>query len=232
MKIAVMNFSGNVGKTTIAKYLLQPRLRDAKYFAVETINADGSDQTAMKGSQYGEIIDSLRLLGGDVVIDVGASNVEKFVELMQDYMGSHEEFDFFVVPAVQAPKQQRDTIATIDALNEIGVAPDKIRIVFNMMERGDDPARAFSGIFDLHRQDQSFTLRPKAVVTRSEIWTRLKDAKRSLADIATDTADLKGALAQAEDPYEKLRLSQEISNRGLAQGVNKQLDGVFRALFH
>lgn len=232
MKIAVMNFSGNVGKTTIAKYLLQPRLQDARYLAVETINADGSDGAAMKGSQYGEIIDSLRLLSGDVVIDVGASNVETFVELMQDYMGSHEEFDYFVIPAVQAPKQQRDTIATIDALNEIGVEPEKIRVVFNMMERGDDPARVFSGLFDLHRLDYSFALRPEAVVTRSEIWARLKDAKRSLADIAADTTDLKGALARADDPYEKLRLSQEISNRGLAQGVNKQLDGVFRALFH
>lgn len=231
MKVAVINFSGNVGKTTVAKYLLQPRLQEAKYLAIETINADGSDQAAMKGSQYGEIVDSLRLLNGDVVIDIGASNVETFIELMQDYMGSHDEFDYFVVPTVPALKQQRDTIATIDALNEIGIDPNKIRVVFNMMDRSDDPVRVFSGLFDLHRQDKSFILRPDAVVTRSEIWTRLKDTKRSLADLATDTTDLKGALAQAEDPYEKLRLSQEISNRGLAQGVNKQLDSVFQALF-
>ena len=45
-KIAVINFSGNVGKSTISKHLLVPRLEDAVLLAVETINADeGADLT-------------------------------------------------------------------------------------------------------------------------------------------------------------------------------------------
>lgn len=231
MKIAVLNFSGNVGKTLVAKHLLQPRLDNARYLAIETINADGTEQDVMKGSQFGEMIDALRVVDGNVVVDIGASNVEKFIELMEDYMGSHEEFDVFVIPSVPAPKQQRDTLATIDALQEIGVPPEKIRVVFNLIERGDDPVRVFPGIFELHKNEGCFTLHPEAAVTRNEIWTRLKDTGKSLAQIAGDTSDLKGALAQATDPYEKLRISQEISNRGLAQGANKQLDGVFKALF-
>ena len=35
------------------------------------------------------------------IIDVGASNVEDFLKLMQQYDGSHEEFDYFVVPVVK-----------------------------------------------------------------------------------------------------------------------------------
>ena len=40
MKVAVINFSGNVGKTTIARHLLAPRIPDADFIAVESINAD------------------------------------------------------------------------------------------------------------------------------------------------------------------------------------------------
>jgi len=40
MKIAVINFSGNVGKTTVARHLLLPRIRGAELIAVESLNAD------------------------------------------------------------------------------------------------------------------------------------------------------------------------------------------------
>ena len=39
MKIAVINFSGNVGKTTIARHLLLPRIDGAELFSVESLNA-------------------------------------------------------------------------------------------------------------------------------------------------------------------------------------------------
>ena len=44
----------------------------------------------------------------DAIIDVGASNVEEFIKSMQQYDGSHEEFDYFVVPVVKEKKQQSE----------------------------------------------------------------------------------------------------------------------------
>jgi len=38
MKVVVINFSGNVGKSTIAAHLLKPRMNDAKIFSIETLN--------------------------------------------------------------------------------------------------------------------------------------------------------------------------------------------------
>ncbi len=49
MKIAVMNFSGNVGKSTIAQHLLLPRMADAELITVESINSDDSGQEPMRG---------------------------------------------------------------------------------------------------------------------------------------------------------------------------------------
>ncbi len=33
MKVAVTNFSSNVGKSTVARHLLYPRIKDAKYLS-------------------------------------------------------------------------------------------------------------------------------------------------------------------------------------------------------
>ncbi len=38
MKVAVLNYTGTVGKTTIAAHLLSPRMNNAPIFAIETIN--------------------------------------------------------------------------------------------------------------------------------------------------------------------------------------------------
>ena len=57
MKVAVINFSGNVGKTTIARQLLGTRM-NADEFAVETINAGASDESVrtsrIKGKDFGD----------------------------------------------------------------------------------------------------------------------------------------------------------------------------------
>ena len=84
MKAAVINFSGNVGKSTVAKHLLLPRIEDAELIAVESINADAGDGTTVRGRQFGALSEQLLLLDA-AVIDVGSSNVEDFVRLMRQY---------------------------------------------------------------------------------------------------------------------------------------------------
>jgi hypothetical protein len=55
MKIAVINFSGNVGKTTIARHLLLPRLpAGTELISVESINADEGQGQSLRGHQFGE----------------------------------------------------------------------------------------------------------------------------------------------------------------------------------
>ena len=49
MKLAVISFSGNVGKSTISRHLLAPRLRGARVIAIESINADEGQSQSMRG---------------------------------------------------------------------------------------------------------------------------------------------------------------------------------------
>lgn len=129
-KIAVINFSGNVGKSTISKHLLVPRLEDAVLLAVETINADEGADLTVNGQQFGDVQTALLTADG-AVLDIGASNVEAVMAMMAQYKGSHEDFDLFVVPVTKDGKQMRDTMGTISTLVDMGVAADKIAVVMN-----------------------------------------------------------------------------------------------------
>ena len=92
MKVAVINFSGNVGKTTVARHLLAPRIDGAEVIAVESINADDGQANALRGKQLGELQEYLQTVE-NVVVDIGASNVEDLLSLMHKYRRSHEGFD-------------------------------------------------------------------------------------------------------------------------------------------
>ena len=229
MKIAVINFSGNVGKSTVARHLLAARLKNSQLIAVESINSDGSRGEAIRGKQFGELLEVLAFMD-DAVVDIGASNVEDFVNLMKQYRGSHEDFDFYVVPTVSKEKQQRDTISTIDALAEIGIPPNKIRLVFNMVELDEAPERVFSGLFEYHASAKNFTLNPEAVIHMNDIYGKLKGTEQSIADILHDPIDLKQQLMAAKDSDEKLRVSRKIGIRRLAAGVTEELNAMFKVL--
>eukprot|EP01031_Cornospumella_fuschlensis_P001068 gene1068-1342_t len=145
MKVAVTSYSGNVGKTTISRHCLLPRIKGAELISVESINADEGQGQALRGRQFAELQEYLQTVD-DVVVDIGASNVEELLSLMRRYRGSHEDFDYFVVPTVPALKQQQDTIATLVELSNLGVPADKVRLVFNMVDDEVPAAQAFDTV--------------------------------------------------------------------------------------
>ena len=197
MKIAVMNFSGNVGKTTVAGHLLKPRMGDAPIFSIESLNvdaaADGLDVEKLRGKKFGELQEQLMRLDA-AIVDMGASNVEDFLKMMQQYAGSHEEFDYFVIPVVKERKQQADTVNTILALASFGVPCTKIRLVFNKVEVDETPEDEFAPLFGLAARDSNFVLNPDAIIYSNEVFEKLKSVGRSLGEITTDTTDYRAKL--------------------------------------
>lgn len=230
MKVGVINFSGNVGKTTISRHLLAPRMNDAKVLTIETINSDGSNEDAMRGKQFGELQVLLQMMD-DAVIDIGASNVEDFIKMMSQYKGSQEDFDYFVVPVVPAMKQQRDTISTIEALNDLRVPAKKIRVLFNQVEIGDDPGAIFSGLFEYQKAETKFTIKPDAVLHTSDIYPKLAGSSTTLGQILADNTDYKEKIKTTTDSAEKLRYAQLVALKRQAAGVTEELDAVFKTLF-
>ena len=234
MKVAVINFSGNVGKTTVAAHLLKPRMSNAPIFSVESLNvdasADGLEVEKMRGKKYGELQDQLMTLD-TAIIDVGASNVEEFVKLMQQYSGSHEEFDYFIVPVVKQKKQIADTVNTIRALSAIGVPRSKIRTVFNKVETDESVEDEFSALFGLAQSENSFTLNPRALIHANEVFEKLKDVGKSLGEITADPIDYRAKLRETTAEDERENCVRMVAIKRLAVTANKNLDDAYKAIF-
>ncbi|AJP60169.1 plasmid stabilization protein (plasmid) [Pandoraea vervacti] len=201
---------------------------------VETINAGSADTGALrlKGRDYGGLQEDLMTLDS-AIVDVGASNVEEFIKQMGQFQGSHDEFDYFVVPAVSEKKQQTDTVNTIETLAGLRVPAQKIRVVFNKVELEDasDVPRLLRTIFGLHEDTRSFTLRADAVVFKNEIFERLRGLNKTVADVIADGTDYRAMLREASDEATRSRAVSMISAQRLARSAHRNLDNVYRALF-
>lgn len=228
MRVAVINFSGNVGKSTLARHLLAPRL-NTELITVETINADeGGEQ--IKASQYDEL--QAHLLTNDVaVVDIGASNIEAFIHAMTQYRRSHEDFDYFVVPVVKESKQQKDTIATIDALAALGVPAKKIRVVFNKIAIDDDVRAEFSAILGYTGAEKKCVASPEAAVFDNDVFEQSKTLGKTISEILADPTDFRAKLKECKESHEKDQCVRMILAKRLAASANENLEAVYKALF-
>ena len=229
MKVAVINFSGNVGKTTVARHLLVPRIAGAELIAVESINADDGQNQAVRGTQFGELQEYLQTVDS-AVVDIGASNVEDLLALMRKYRGSHEDFDYFVIPTVPALKQQQDTIATLAELARIGIPVSKMRVVFNQVEDDARISELFASLIAFIEQNQFAPASTQCKLGANEIYERVKGTGVDLAGLVRDDTDYKAQIAEASNVAEKIALAQKLATRRLATGVVPELDACFAAL--
>ena len=229
MKLAVINFSGNVGKTTVARHLLAPRIPGCQVVSVESINADDGQPVTIRGRQFAQLQEFLQSVD-DVVIDIGASNVEDLLKLMRRYRGSQEDFDGFVVPTVPARKQQQDTAATLAELARIGVPAARLRLVFNQVDEDSPIEQAFETLLAYCEASGVVQPRTAACMTFNEVYARVRGTGQSLLELAADTTDYKAEIARAGSASDKLALAQKLATRRLACGVVPELDACFAAL--
>lgn len=132
MKFAILNYSGNVGKTTIARDMLKINLPDYRLVSVESVNSDGKEETIIKGENGDELFAEM-LINDKLILDIGSSNLEKYLaqsiadnELLTD-------IDFFILPVTPQRKQQADTLKTVDDLIKKGVLKQQLFIIFNQV---------------------------------------------------------------------------------------------------
>jgi hypothetical protein len=229
MKVAAISFSGNVGKSTITRHLLKPRIPGSELISIESLNAGGSDGPALRGRQFGELQEYLQTVE-HAVVDIGASNVEDLLGLMQLYHGSQEDFDYFVVPTVPTVKQQQDTIATLVELSRLGVPASRVKVVFNMAQVGIPVAQSFDFVLAFIAEQPIATADPACRLNENEIYARIAKSGTDISVLAADTTNYKALIAEAKDTQAKLALAQKLATRRLASGVMPELDACFAAL--
>jgi hypothetical protein len=229
MKLAVINFSGNVGKSTVARHVLAPRIPGCQVVSVESINADDGEPLTIRGRQFAQLQEYLQTVP-DLVVDIGASNVEDLLALMQRYRGSHQDFDGFVVPTVPARKQQQDTAATLSELARLGVPGTRMRLVFNQVEDDSPIEQVFETLLAYCRVSGVVQPRTAACMRQNEVYPRIRGIGQSLIELAADSTDYKARIAKTTSASEKLALAQKLATQRLARGVVPELDACFAAL--
>lgn len=231
MKIVIINFSGNVGKSTIATNLLAPNIPTAKIYSIESINS-GADANGMvieklAGKKFGNLLEAIALLD-DAIIDVGASNVESFLHQMHEYDGSADDFDLFLIPVVPESKAQIDTVSTIDTLITMGVPKSKIRLIFNRVDKTGDFESDFAKI-------RAYLIKigldkNAAKIYANEAYDRLKSKQLSISELATDETDYRKKIRDTPDQREKENAAELMALQRLAKTAKKNLDDVFACI--
>ncbi|WP_287955594.1 StbB family protein [Achromobacter sp.] len=234
MKIVVLNYSGSVGKTMATSHVFAPRIPEAEIIAVESTNesaADlGLDVEQMRGEQFGRLFRKL-LMAESAIVDVGASNIEDFLAELIKYDEAHREVDYYVLPVVSSGKAQRETIKTIQALTQIGVPTERVRVLFNRVDA--DVKEEFAPIFGYAIQAGGFMANPEAAIFENEIFDLLANKRTTIKEILADDTDYRQKLREA-DRNDKKRISQlsdMVALQALARPVDRQLDRAFSSLF-
>lgn len=233
MKVAVLNYSGSLGKTVIAAHVLAPRMNGATIFAIESTNesaADlGLDIDQLRGAQFGKLFSELLSLD-DALVDVGASNIEDFLDHMMKYQGSHEEIDYYIVPVIASGKAQRETIKTIQALSAIGIEASRIRVIFNRVEA--NVAEEFEALIGFQLATKSFILNPEAAVYENDVFDLVAAKRMTISEVLLDETDHR-ALLRDKKLGQTLRDHHTHMHmiRSLAIGMHKELDKAYEALF-
>lgn len=231
-KIAVVNFSGNVGKSTLTKHLLAPRLPKCEVIQVESINTTNVDGEKVSGKHFKKVIEEIAL-HQNVVVDVGSSNVEQAFAALKDLDDAHEDFDYFVVPCVPGDKQQNDTLELLTQLQEFGIPGSKIKVILNYVPREEVPESLFPSIVGYCSEmgigwatvyyNQVFELLTKSTV--DQVVANLDDVTARIKEIQ--------AKPDEEQNKKKLRELSGLRTSGrMAKGVKKHFDEIFGTLFN
>ncbi|WP_020562975.1 StbB family protein [Methylosarcina fibrata] len=234
MKVAIMNFTGTVGKTTIATHLLSPRMNGAQIIAVESINETaesiGIAVEKIKGEKFRELFKRL-MVEDDVIIDIGASNIQDFLEGMHKFDESHVEFDYFLIPVTNGTKEQRETTSMIGTLAGLGVPKEKVRVIFNRVESSVDDE--FQILLNYVSKNNNAIINTKAAIFENELFDVLAIKKLSIEKLLSDPKNYKALLHDNRDADDKKRShwSEMFGLKALAKSVNRNLDACYVELF-
>lgn len=235
MKVAVLNYTGTVGKTTISAHLLSPRMNNAPIYAIESINetaeGNGLDVEKIKGNKFRDLFKKL-MVADDAIIDVGASNVEGFLDGLVKFEDSHLEFDSFIVPVTSGSKEQKETIAMIQTLADLGIPAEKIKLVFNRVEA--DVSEEFGPLLNYVKKSKAAIANHDAAIFENELFDMLSVKKLALGEMQNDETDYKAKAREiGKEGDAKLRshYSDMHMIKSLSKNVNRNMDTVFSALF-
>lgn len=226
--ILVANKSGNVGKSTLTNHMLVPRIPNAKVINVESINNSGeSTGEKLSAHEFQKIFDIIFSSEGNVIVDVGSSNIEMFLDtLTVEYEGAINFFDYIIIPIVSDEKQQIDSLGTATSFKLMGYPEEKIKFVLNRCNMKRNTEEQFNLFF------AKTGLKPTEVSTVREVnlFKSLKEKGMTYKSLAEDNRDLDKLIKECKNPKERAVLfTAKLFKQGY-DSYHKDLDTAFSDL--
>ncbi|MBQ9724358.1 MAG: hypothetical protein IJV56_03335 [Neisseriaceae bacterium] len=226
MKIAVLNYSGNVGKTTIARDLLKQNLTDYEIITIDTVNADGQETMLLKGEDDRQIYVEL-LVQDNVILDIGSSNLEAYLKNSQKHRDLLNIVDKFIIPTTTDKKQQADSLKTVADLINFGVDKNKIFVLVNRVEKEKEDL--FSEIIAPYKQVKINIV--KTFIPRHELY----DIGGLVSTRAADETDYR-ALMEEERKNGDMEKARDFANMFVLQqtaiSMNEKYLQIFNEIFN
>jgi hypothetical protein len=235
MKFMVLNSSGSVGKSTITRELLAPRLNSPLIIEVEGQNLSSKDFSVKNkyfdlkifNNNFDELYLDL-LENDDVIVDVGASQLENFFVELSKIAGVETLFDYFIIPTIPTDKAQTDTAKTVLFLMNRGVDKDKIKVVFNAIKNNVESDFA---ILIKALENINFSVDTDLFISDNKVFQELGLMKKTLADVYNpDLNFYKAKILNETDKAKKLAwVKIDMANR-LGHTAIDEMDFVFEKI--
>lgn len=239
MKLAFLNFSGKVGKSTLCNTFAFPRMPDATVIRVETINDSGlsgaTKEIHLKGNELGKLETELAKTNS-AIVDIGASNVERFILALAGQFESHYAIDCFIVPVkanLKAQIEMGEAMKTITALSEMGIEPERIKVIFNMLPVEASLEEECKQLLAMHKKKPIFTLNMNAVIHESEAFSALSLTKKSYIEMLADPVNYRQEMNKIplENEKERTDMVKWIRAQGTVKMIDREMQIAWEALF-
>lgn len=239
MKLAILSYTGKIGKSTLCNTLAYPRMPGAAVIRLETINESGlsgaENESQLKGRDLAKLEMQLAKTV-DAIVDVGASNVESFVFALNSQYEAHFAVDYFIVPVkanAHAQSEMQEAVKTIKALSLMGIEPERIKVVFNMLPADSDVREECKPLFNMHRKEPIFTLNPDACIHDTEAFSALASVKRSYTEMLADPINYRQEMAKipVEKERERTELVKMIRAQGTVKMIEREMQSTWNAMF-
>lgn len=233
--VAIMNASGNVGKTALAIQIFYANLQRGLYLPVETINAGSSitvgteEKAAPVSAEHTQKILNLileKMYERPVILDVGSSNLEVFfreIAKMREVMAA---ITSIVVPTIPEAKAITDTLNTIDTLIEdLHYPPQNIWVVGNKVQSNTNIELDFARVISKSKA-QGFNF-IKDVIFLDETFQKAEIMKRSIREVAESESYLTQMLNGTVKKEDREKFAALATFQVHAIGINKIMGRIF-----
>lgn len=227
--IAIVNFSGSIGKTTLAKQLICPMVPGSKRVQIETINdsASGAD-VEMNERQFIFLAQELATTRSPLVIDIGGSNVEAVFKKMELMDGIEEDIAWWVVPTDERTKVIKDTMNTVAHLvGGLNVDPSRIVVIPNAFEFPDELPVKMAPI--IKKAEAAGFHVVNVPIMKSDLFDLVKDEKETIFELAADETDFNALLAKETKEAKRDELGRKKVLRRMARSMARNLSTVWAA---